>query len=121
MSCKVRVEGLGAMDDSSLSLGGWLAVLSFLPSFLPALHHLPSFPPSFLHFALVTGLRARVGCMKGVDAATSLGLGAKASWGGLGSQFSKAIGDYKSRWPPPPKSQTASKRSSHDHIQGLRW
>lgn len=96
-------------------------MLSSLPSFLPALHHLPSFPPFFLHFALVSGLGARVGCMRGVDVATSLGLGAKASWAGLGSQFSKATGDHKSRWPPPPKSQTVSKQSSHDHIQGLRW
>lgn len=65
MSCKVHVEGLGAMNDSSLSPGGWLAVLSSLPSFLPALHHLPSFPPFFLNFALVPGLGASVGCMRG--------------------------------------------------------
>lgn len=73
-----------------------------LPSFPPVLLPLLAISPSFLlYFVLLPGLEARVRCGEG--AAKSLGPRAKASWAGLGSQISEAIGDHKSRWPLPPQ------------------
>lgn len=117
---RIHVGGVGTMADTSRSRGGWLVVLSSLPSFQPILLCIPATFPSFPS-SLCFGARP-----------WSQGRGRRVQphlWDqelrppalGGGSQVSRPTGDHKIREPPPLKSQRAAKGSSHDHVQGLRW